>query len=1241
MSSCVVDRAPGLSSLSQLRAGGARSHDAELVGRWALAEMLAPGGEAARAASARARLDDTSVVDRGVYASLALGIFDEAHGEPRAAAKSFVGALLAVRSATGDPDAALIGWFAAHRLVGLRGSVTGLFAAHRPALEAVLGAPGALGWRAVAELLEWASAESIAANGSSDAADEAAARRLGCASSIRMAGPFGHGTAPDRRRAFPPERPGPWPPSWLDPTGRRQPHELRTEQHRCYVGSTEAVGDGVFYAQTFLTVPEASDLILAVQGALEIWVDDVSVLRRDLREWGVWQRFGTRVRVASGRHRVLARLMSDGTSVRVLSPDGRAATAKFDTDDSRTYSLVAPSVGADPNPIEPLVRLASRGEAAQVPWLRAFLGAFAAHVEGQGDVADVLSDPLAAPADAAAVALQFAASFATDDAALPAEVQGRNEKTLRQRAAAGDARLWESRLALIADQAKQSGPADGVSAARKLAAEFPAVPQVLEKEAQLYGELGWRVERLRAVRALAERFPEDLNALRPFLDELDDSGPAVEADAVATRIAALDPDSEVSVDRAIARHDWSAAVTELRRLAKRRPERKDVAVRVADILARAGDPSAAVAELALALARNPADASARLQLADAAYARGDVVALRRALADALSAGARSTELRAAIDLLDGATDLEPFRLDGRAVIAEFERWERGGRHMDGTAARVLDYSALWVHADATSDMLEHEILRVQSQEAIGELSEQAPPAGLVLKFRVIKPGGSILEPEPVAGKQTLSMPHLEVGDYVEIEHISAESGDGERGRRYRGPEWFFREPDKGYWRSEFVAVTPSDRTLEIETRGNVPAPVTRKLGDFDERRWRVDLSPPAPREPDSPPLGEFLPSVRIGWGISLTDTLDRLVDAASQETPLDPRLRTLATDLARRATTVEEQVRLVYDHVLATVAEGNESDGRRALSGKSGSRQAAFVYLLRQLAVPVEAALVQNRLATRPLGAMSESDTYDGLVLRISTGKDSVRWLTVRDRFVPSWYLPAEYRGQPAVRLIPGTPRDVTPAGGAVDGVFFEGKASLREDGSAQVELAQRFEGKAAIGVRSVLDKVPGAQLHDFLESAVVGRSLPGGRLRGFTVEHKDDLGMPVVLRMSADVPSFARKVGGALVLGPVFPLNLGELASLAERQTPLLLAQAFHVEVHIDVAAPGTLSLPDNLVAASLRDGDREIVVRDRVSGRSVLLDRVVDIPAGRVQPGEEYARYVRFVHDGDRLVQREIALR
>lgn len=1238
MAACAGGGHPAKAPLAELRANARGATDPDTVGKWALAEVIERGGDRASAAEAERRL--AQVGGTGLYASLARGVLSEAHGAPRPAAAAYVQLLRAAQMST-DPLAPLASWYAVHHLRALQGSVTNLWKDNGATLDAIRQQPGAIGWRAAAELGDWFVAEAFDAGAlRAKAYDELAIRAGGCARGVRIAGPFGTGTAPDRRRAWAAERPGPWPPAWPpDPVRRSVPAVRTVQQPRCLAASTDRVPAGVFYAETFFTTAEPRDLVVSVQGAVAVWVDDALVLERDLREWGVWQRFGTAVHVGAGRHRLLARILDDSTAMRILEPDGRPADVQTDGDATRGYSIVPATPLADPNPLSEMVRTRAPSSS-----LARWLGAALAQVEGLADVAAVLLEPLVSPEDAGPLALDLAAEGAAADPLYPEDVRHRNEKALRERAVRRDPRLWESRAWLAYDEAVQKGLFEGVAPLKELAAQFPDVPQVRQGLARLYGKLGWKAEHMQALAELAKKFPDDVPSLAAYLERLEEDGSVAGADAVAERIRRLDPNSELGLARALARHDWKAAIAELERIQTRRPDRKDIAGRVASVLSHSGDPSAAAAQLAKALAKHPDDAASRFRLADIGYASGDDKALRRGLAEALRAGSRTDELRGAIDLLEGATDFEPFRIDGKKTIAEYEAWERAGHHMDGIAARVLDYAAVWIHPDGSSEMLEHEIQKLQSQEAIGKEAEQQLPEGLVLRMRVIKSGGQALEPEPVAGKPTLTMPHLEVGDYLEIEHVVSQPGDGEKGRRYRGPHWFFREADKGYWRSEFVCLAPKDKALEIETRGNVPPPAKQTLATVSVLRWRVDLSPPVPTEPESAPPQEFLPSVRVAWGVSLDETLAKLVDYASDETPLDPRLRAYAEDIVRGvpASNRDEQVRRVYRAVLERIQDGRDADGRRAITGKSGSRQGAFVHLLKQLGIPVELALVKNRLAMPPLGKTSEVENWDSFLLRIAPfmAGEKVLWLTVRDKFAPFGYVPAELRGQPAYRLVPGTPKAVVPRAGDADGVAFEGRADVHDDGSATVVLAIRYTGKLAISMRNVLDKIPESQLRDFVEARLLARNVPAPRLKTLAIEHKKELDLPLVLRATAEVPALVRPAGARMVLVPLFPIHIAQIATLPERQTPMLLASSSHVDVRFDVVLPGAWTVPATLPTGEARDAERSVVVRDSVAGHSIRLDRTVDIPAGRVQPGPQYAKLYAFAQAADALIEREIAL-
>ncbi|HEV8245414.1 MAG TPA: DUF3857 domain-containing protein, partial [Polyangiaceae bacterium] len=497
-------------------------------------------------------------------------------------------------------------------------------------------------------------------------------------------------------------------------------------------------------------------------------------------------------------------------------------------------------------------------------------------------------EPLMPKPERAAGAVLAASAGFTESDPIFADSQRRDlVRELHERAGQKDDKLWYSRLAVAMSQAERSGPIEAVRAVSKLVDEFPEVPAVLEQLATLYRDLGWTAEYAKTAIEISRRFPEDPAALELVVPVLDEQGKSGEADLQVERIKHLDPDSEIGLSRALSRNDYAGALAELKRLGQRRPDREDIAERIYDVMVRAGNESETWKKLEAAIEKDPKSEPARLALADAHLAAGQHTALIKALVEAVEAGSSTGRLSSALDVVEGATELETYRLKARPIIDEFEK---SGIQLPGTAARVLDYAAVWVHADGSSRMLEHEIIRIQSAESIRDMAEQQVRPGLVLHFRVIKRDGHELEPEFVAGKPTVTMPHLEVGDYIETERIESMPGDGTRGLHYFGPRWFFREENVAYARSEFVIISPKSKPLQIETRNNVPPPALDEHGDFIVRRWRVDNSPAAPIEPFGAPIVEFLPSVQVGWGVSGESALRGLGDNLEDFTPIDPRI---------------------------------------------------------------------------------------------------------------------------------------------------------------------------------------------------------------------------------------------------------------------------------------------------------------------------------------------------------------
>jgi hypothetical protein len=509
-------------------------------------------------------------------------------------------------------------------------------------------------------------------------------------------------------------------------------------------------------------------------------------------------------------------------------------------------------------------------------------------------------------------------------------------------------------------------------------------------------------------------------------------------------------------------------------------------------------------------------------------------------------------------------------------------------------------------------------------------------------MRVIKPDGRILEPEFVSGKPTVTLPHLEVGDYIETEHIITRHSTDRFGKQYIGPHWFFREENVGYARSEFLVITPDDKPLQIETRGNVPKPRVEQLPAAVVRRWRVDDSPAAPAEPGSAPITEFLPSVRLGWGISLEERLRAMSDTLAEVTPVDPRIRRIAQKIVAPlpASAKRERAKRLYRWVLANVEEGQEVDGRRVVVSKNGNRWKGFIALCRALGIRVSYAVAQNRLAEPPQGPLALAGLFTEPALKLETERGNL-WLTVSNKFAPFGYLPAEIRGVPAYLLGDEKPTKVTtPTRGSRDSVRYEGSAELSPDGSARVELVQVFEGKYAMALRSAVAQLPEAQLRDVIESKLLGRALRGARLLHYFIENRDDLDKPLMIKTTVDVGGFATPTGGALVLSPPFAPRISQLAALPTRQTPLLIGDATHQEVRIEIALPKGARLEGAVGSGTIVDGDRSVTVSDTHKGNRLVLERTLDLPAGRVQPNA-YPKFVEFARRADDALSSNIRLR
>jgi predicted Zn-dependent protease len=1192
-----------------------------------LAELIVPGGNLTRAERSLAASRPQTFEGH-----IAAALIHEERGRSLQAASAYAEA---IRLAAKTPVDLNASWFAANRFSKLASFIPEAYAAIANEVDQWTTMPSLVGWRTLSELHEAWSMWRVA-RGEHTLVENEVASRAGCASSARFAGPFGKGKTSDLVAQWPAETEGPWPAAWASNDALVQggvaARVVPARRSLCNLHPSTNVRAGVYFVDTFFETDDTASLLVAVRGATAIYIDDRLVLTRSPLVWGSWLRFGVNVSVARGRHRLVAKLSLPTTSVRILQSDGRAAKVRPATS-TGPYSLVAPTVlPGDNAAYEALQR------EAQLDPIARFFAAQTAMLEEHSDIATRFIEPLVAPKDATPFALLAAEQFVTSDATLPKAQREAAAEAYGARAATRDDGLLRIRLGTIRKDLRQRRLDELVVELERLVHDFPERPEPYETLAKVYGGLGWRAERSGALRRLAKRFPYYAAGLEAAIAGLEEDGFLQEADRLSEILSRIVPTPAVRLNRAIATHNWTAARVEAEALWRQSPTSEAELRKVIEVLHRAGDVSRAEELIGELKKRFPRDAAAKLSVADLLIAKHNINALDDALRDATREALPTQELERASWALRQSALLESYRTEGKRAIADFETWRKRGNDLAGTTARVLDYSAIWVKSDGSSDLLEHQVQRIQSQEAITRESEMAPPEGLLLRLRVIKPDGRELEPEGVAGKPTITWPHLEVGDFIEVEHVihQGPSADGS----YRSPHWFFREQDKGYFRSELVLITPKGKSLSTEVRGPVPPASVQQLGEMVVRRWRMDLSPPVQLEPASPSPLEFLPSVRSGWGTTLDKVLDNYREAAFDPSPLDPRITKLAQSIVGDVRGNDDRARLVYRWVQDTLENGQERDPRRVILGRTGSRVIAMLHLLRHLGIGATPVIVRSKFATAPQGPMSQVDSLDGLLIRIALEDRKSRWLSVSDKYHPYGYISPELRGQAGYTL-DGKAQEVdVPDDTTSDAITYDGRAILDTEGGATAELSMTVSGARASAFRQFLLPASEAKRIDLFEREVMSSTLGNCRASGYTLANLRSYDSPLTVRLTAKCTDMFTKTGSGVLLRALFPVDVAQLAALPERESPYLRRQTFMGNFHYEVVVPHSFKLPASLPTATMGQGLFKVDVRDRVEGHAIVIDRAVEMPIVRIAPGQEYASFRAFAQEAHDALNRQILL-
>ncbi len=1200
----------------------ARPRDAAIQSRLAFAELFWGDGDPARAEAQIRRALALAPGDAAL--EFALGTERYLHGEPDQAVAAYVAHLEHARSDGSPATQAMAELASASIETRVFGSADEARALET--LGTLFASPGALS-PAVRQNLADTLIDAAYRRG--DAAEVSRlAGAAGCVRALRVAGPFG----PRALLAF--DEPnvagdvGPMAEAYdLGPLrGARPTRTIDVLGCAANVGEGPIAEPGTTFVEAFVDVPRGGRHVLRVDtpNAVEVHLDRDLVVRRDTRREALPQETYHAVDLAAGRHEVRVRIGS-----RHPNPVISIALAPLDASGEAWLAGDA--------------ALAEEARGGDV--LAGYLAGARALMRGDTVGARRILGGTSERGGDSTPVLVLEATVALGDPLRTADMRRDRARRILRRIREKDPAAWYPVVELASLEAAEGRVAEAAQTLRDAKRAFPRVAAVYLTLADLLLSRGWDAESDAVVDELAEVAPRACGTIAAQLGKAQRRERTAEILELAERAVACDARSDARYAAFVRARRWDDARGELARLARFEPQSGRIAYTLAqiEIAGAQGDRATVERLLAEVLAARPRSEMTLLARVDGVLAGGDHARGLEELRAAIEVESASyVGLRPLLADLGGSRDIADLRRDG---LESVRRYQRAAPEYDQPQVLVLDYTAVRLYPDGSHQSLVHQVIRVQSEEAVDAQGEFSVPEGAaLLRLRTIKEDGAVLEPDLIEGKETISLPNLGVGDFVEYELLFAEAPSDGLAGGVAGDRFYFQSFEQPFFESELLIVAPESLEVTFDPRGRAPEAETSVRNGLRHTRFRVENSAPLVQEPSSVSFREFVPS--IGWGIGATwgRFIAGVADALADVDVADPAARRLVTRILGGAAEASDEVRArkIFRWVLANVEPSNDLFGPAAamLAARTGHPARVLHYLYELAGLPADLVLVRDFTADQTRSELADEETYTNLLVRTVIGGRPV-YLFTGAQGTPFGYVPVTLLGMDGLVVGPRLERVEIPRGDdAQDRRVVTIEGELEADGSAHLRVVESYHGAGAIAWRENLEGIPAAVLEQRFEEMYAGQLFPSAELRSLEIDGRDDPEEPIVLRYAIDVDSIGHREGARLVLGSLLPLDIAaSLTRLPERTTTQIVAPMV-AEIALALALPDGVEMPE-LPAPVEVAGPSGATVRMR-TGRDdgrIEIVRSLSVPRMRVEPAS-YDALVRFGRLADQAEARPVRL-
>lgn len=1014
------------------------------------------------------------------------------------------------------------------------------------------------------------------------------ARQAGLVTDWQVAGPFGRYSNVAFDREFAPEQDG----------VSQATYDGHAVESFRFDDGTFSLADyfspaGVFYAAANFEAVRAGSfrMRLESEGTLEVFVDGVSVVRKDDRLRATADIVMADVQLTPGQHRVLVKFIPSAAPFRIALFSPREGT---EVSSVPTSAKGRQRRGVTANTIsEPA---AGYVKAAERFWMGDYSGAIARLSELKRQRPSAAVDYLLA---------QAWSQVAVDAPEVPALL----ESALKQAPLAAAA---EYEIAARAYDAGQNEEA--YTRARRVADAHPDFAPAQHLLAEVAVRMKWPAE-------AAQAFENELR-LWPVCSTVHRASRFFASLAAYERAAQLEKQLDGCAPGSLA---------------------------YAESLSEAGHHAEAAAAIGKTVREHPLDRESRLMLARELESVGDTQEAEKVRADlavlAPNAAHFHTAQRASLRARDFGA--EAFYTAYRRNGLEMIRKTANRRYSGGPAVLILHDRVAELGADGSVALYVHKITRVLNRDGIERYGEvRLPDSAELLELRTIKQDGAIAEPEFSQHKSSISMPALAPGDAIEEEYVvrHQEGGTTEHPEAFTYTFGSFSAP---MMYARFVVLAPQ-RDMVIDAPG---APELRKTSANGTTAyvWERENVPQSTEESSAPRTGT-LPTVRVleprpGEWVDLREFYrDELIQAVR----IGPRVEASARELrgASPEETARNLYRMVTTRVRSTDSEfesGEVAAAEDTLANYAGSRTTALLAMARANNLDAELLLAREIARQRP--ASPEQDAYSHPLVLFRFGEKAV----VADAETPGLafgVVPPTLSREDAIAVpleaeeLAGEIMVALPASAGDETSVADGDITFDAEGNLTARLTIRMGASRGSQMRSILQGVQPSGRGRFFEQLAL-RIFPGVASATGEVRNEHDAERPVELVLTCRAPRFLAFNGPVADMEQLAPaLGLRKMYGVGSRQLPLYVDMPLIERTVFRVHLPGGSRLAARAADLHLRNEFGSYTLKLTETGPSEFeVLREFRIPA-QVIPPERFGTFANFARQIDEAERQRITI-